>query len=202
VALRWLWVAEPNCGFYDRFQPGNQISGSIGRGFTSNRDMKRIMLVGAVAMAVAGLCLLADGQGVLHRGLAAAPPMPWPGNGQSNVIIIPSPPGTSPIPFLAPSGNPAFRIQPSPPGARLHPPAVPPTGLTNLYWILRSNPIVVPAAPPIIPPGVYKTTPYSCIVVVPGPHPDDKCIVNPGSGNSPMPIIKPDVRFIPWGPAK
>ncbi len=118
--------------------------------------MKRIMAVGAVAMAVAGLWLLADGQEALHRDPAAGPPITWPGNGQSNVIIIP----------------------------------------------VRSNPVVVPSAPPIIPPGVYKTAPYCCIVVVPGPQLDDKCIVNPGGGNSPMPVVKPDVQFIPWGPAK
>lgn len=164
--------------------------------------MKRIMLIGAVAMAVAGLCLLADGQGALHRGLAAGPPITWPGNGQSNVIIIPSPPGTSPLPPLAPAGNPAFKTQPSPPGARLTPQAVPPTGLTNLYWILRSNPIAVSSAPPIILPGVYKTAPYNCIVVVPGPQLDDKCVVNPGGGNSRMPIIRPDLQFIPWGSSK
>jgi hypothetical protein len=164
--------------------------------------MKRIMLIGVVAMAVAGLCLLADGQGVLHRGLGTAPPMPWSGNGQSNVIIIPSPPGSSQFRFPAPAGNPAFRIQPSPPGARLTPPTVPPTGLTNLYWILRSNPIAVSSAPPTILPGVYKTAPYNCIVVVPGPQLDDKCVVNPGGGNSRMPIIKLDLQFIPWGSSR
>ena len=67
---------------------------------------------------------------------------------------------------------------------------------------LRSNHVVMPSVPTAISPGVYRTFPYSCIVVVPGPHPDDRCVVNPGGANDPMPIIKPDLQFIPWGPAK
>jgi hypothetical protein len=176
--------------------------GSIGRGLTSNRDMKRLLAVGAVVVALAWLCFQGAAQGVSHGGVATAPSIPWFGNAQSNVIIIPSPPGTSPHPLLAPPGHPAFRIQPLPPGARLSPSAAPPTGVTNLYWILRSNPVVVSSAPSAIRPGVYRTFPYSCVVVVPGPHPDDRCVVNPGGGNDPMPIIKPDLQFIPWGPAK
>ena len=179
-----------------------EFSGSIRRALPSNRNVKPILGIGVVVLAMACLCMLAADQGFGRKGLAAAPSTPSPVIARSNVVIIPSPPGTFPLPFLAPSGSPVFRLQPSPPGARLPPSAVPPTGLTNLYWILRSNPIVVSSAPPIIPPGVYKTAPYSCIVVVPGPQLDDKCIVNPGGGNSPMPIIKPDLRFIPLGQAR
>lgn len=47
-------------------------------------------------------------------------------------------------------------------------------------------------------PGVYETWPYTCIVVVPGPHPDDKSMV-PSTGDG-MPVIKPDLRFIPRKP--
>ena len=179
-----------------------QNCGSIRRWLTSNWDMKQIVLVGAVLAALACLCVLAVAQVGSHGSPPSASALPWPGNAQSNVIIIPSPPGTSPHPLLAPAGNPTLRIQPWPPGALFSPPAVPPTGVTNRYGILRSNPIVVPSAPPALPPGVYRTAPYSCIVVVPGPQLDNKCIINPGGGNSPMPIIKPELHFIPWGPAK
>jgi hypothetical protein len=44
--------------------------------------------------------------------------------------------------------------------------------------------------------------PYNCIVVVPGPHPDDRCVINPQGMESAMPIIKPELRFIPWNAAK
>jgi hypothetical protein len=176
--------------------------GSIGRGFPSNRDMKRALAMGVAATALACLCVLAVAQVGSNGSSPSASALPWLGNAQSNVVIIPSPPGTTPHPLLAPASNPAFGVKPFPPGTRLSPPSVPPTGVTNLYWILRSNPIVVPSTPPGLPPGVYRTVPYGCIVVVPGPLVDDKCIVNSGGGNSSMPIIKPDLQFIPWTPAK
>jgi hypothetical protein len=57
-----------------------------------------------------------------------------------------------------------------------------------------------PASPGQLPAGVYKTEPYTCIVVVPGPHPDDRCFVSPPGGECPMPVIQPDVQFIPLRP--
>ena len=57
-----------------------------------------------------------------------------------------------------------------------------------------------PALPGQLPAGVYKTLPYTCIVVVPGPHPDDRAVVSPRSGDYPMPIIRPDLQFIPLFP--
>ena len=155
------------------------VSGSIQRAFTSNRNVKRIMAIGSV-VGTACLCVLATEQGVWHKGSATPPSTPWPEIAQTNVILIPSPAGNSPFPVVPPPRKPQLKHQTFPPTVRLH----------------------SPAAPPIIPPGVYKTAPYSCIVVVPGPQLDDKCIVNPGGGNSRMPIIKPDLHFIPWGPAK
>jgi hypothetical protein len=176
--------------------------GSIGRGFTSNWGMKRIAAIGAVVVALAWLCGLAAAQVGSHGSSLSASASPWFGNAQSNIIIIPCPPGTSPHPLLATASNRAFRIQPLPPGHRSPPLAVLPTGVTNLYWNLRSNQIVRPSAPSAIPPVVYRTFPYGCIVVVPGPHPDDLCNVNPGGGKDPMPVIKPELQLIPWDPAK
>ncbi len=49
-------------------------------------------------------------------------------------------------------------------------------------------------------PGIYETAPYTCIVVVPGPHPDDKACIGGGSadaGGPTMRVIRPDLRFIP-----
>ena len=106
--------------------------------------------------------------------------MPWPGNASSKVMVVPSLGNKAPLLALAPARKPEFKIQPLPLSARLRP----------------------PSPSPMIPAGVYKTAPYSCIVVVPGPHPDDRCVINPGDVASAMPIIRPDLRFIPWNPAK
>jgi hypothetical protein len=48
-------------------------------------------------------------------------------------------------------------------------------------------------------PGVYETTPYTCIVIVPGPHPDENTrSTYPAEAPSlHMPTIKPELRFIP-----
>ncbi len=47
-------------------------------------------------------------------------------------------------------------------------------------------------------PGLYKTEPFSCLVLVPGPHPDDRALA-PGAAVDPkMPIVKPELRLVPW----
>ena len=102
----------------------------------------------------------------------------WPGNAQSNLVVVPSPRSNLLFLALAPARKSELTNQTLPPSA--HP----------------------PSAPTTIPAGVYKTVPYSCIVVVPGPHPDDRCIFGKGSGDSSMPIVKPELKFIPWSPAK
>lgn len=55
------------------------------------------------------------------------------------------------------------------------------------------------AVPPVVDPkpGVYKTVPYSCIVIVPGKNPDDKIVIRPAERGSAMPGIKPELHFIP-----
>jgi hypothetical protein len=47
-------------------------------------------------------------------------------------------------------------------------------------------------------PGVYKTIPYTCVVIVPGPHPDERMpAVSPPAVEPNMPVVKPDLQFIP-----
>ena len=106
--------------------------------------------------------------------------MPWPGNAQNNVIVIPTPSSNLLLPPLVLTPTSASKIHTLPLFDRVHPRAV-------------------SASPPA---GVYRTVPYSCIVVVPGPHPDDRCVVNPRGMESAMPIIRPDLSFIPWNQAK
>jgi len=56
--------------------------------------------------------------------------------------------------------------------------------------------------PRTLPPGIYETAPYSCIVVVPGPHADDRCVLVPSSRGFPTPVIRPGLQFIPRIPRK
>jgi hypothetical protein len=58
-------------------------------------------------------------------------------------------------------------------------------------------------------PGIYETAPFTGIVIVPGPELDDRAIIRlpePSEGmampTAPMPILKPELRFIPWPGAK
>ena len=142
--------------------------------------MKRMVSVGAAAVALGCLGALPAAQMVLHEGPSRGLAMPWPGNASIKVMAVPSLGNKAPLLALAPARKPEFKIQTLPLSARLRP----------------------PTAPPMIPAGVYKTVPYSCIVVVPGPHPNDRCVINPGDVASAMPIVRPDLRFIPWNPAK
>jgi hypothetical protein len=47
-------------------------------------------------------------------------------------------------------------------------------------------------------PGLYKTEPFSCLVLVPSAQADGRAIVKPKEPSPPMPVVKPDLRFIPW----
>ena len=49
-------------------------------------------------------------------------------------------------------------------------------------------------------PGVYKTEPYTCIVIVPGASPDDKSVIHPAEPAPNMPVLTPDLRFVPLHP--
>jgi hypothetical protein len=53
--------------------------------------------------------------------------------------------------------------------------------------------------------GVYETIPYTSVVIVPAPNVDDRSVIpwprsglaSTGNGKAPMPIIKPELQFIP-----
>jgi hypothetical protein len=59
----------------------------------------------------------------------------------------------------------------------------------------------IPAHANRLRPGVYKTESHTCIVVVPGSHTDDAFATVPAGGEWQMPIVKPDLRFVPPRPA-
>ena len=142
--------------------------------------MKRIAIVGAVLGGAGCVCVLAGTLGGLYKDPVPALAMPGWGNARTGVVTIPFSSSTSLLQAGAPTTNkPQLRILINPQAAR------------------TKTPFASPVAP-----GVYRTFPYTCIVVVPGPHPDDACIVKPGNVDPSMPIVKPDLQFIPWSPAK
>lgn len=176
--------------------------GSFRRGVASNTGMKRLLAVGVVVVALAWLCFRGPAQEAPCGGSGRAQSCAWLGNTPSNGIVIPSPPVSFPKPLGQPPPKLGIRIQIPPPADGCHNPPAPLTVPAPAYKGAVSNLALVPSTPPTIPPGVYRTTPYSCIVVVPGPHPDDKCVVKHGPGDSPMPVVKPDLQFIPLHPPK
>jgi hypothetical protein len=49
--------------------------------------------------------------------------------------------------------------------------------------------------------GIYKTEPYTCLVLVPGPHLDDKFVISGNGGPQiQMPTVQPGLKFIPLKP--
>lgn len=63
---------------------------------------------------------------------------------------------------------------------------------TNLFVFAAPRRIGAPIAP-----GVYQSVPYTCIVVVPGVHPDDKIIASLPRTEPQMPMAEPKLRLVP-----
>ena len=140
--------------------------------------MKRAVTIGVAVVALALLGALGVAEVVADTNSMPASLMLWPGMTSSNTPVI----------FYAGSNAPLS----------VFPPAQRPPAQAQLFAPSARHRNRAPSGNP--PPGVYKTAPYSCIVVVPGLHPDDRCIVNPGESDSSMPILKPDLQFIPLHP--
>jgi hypothetical protein len=51
---------------------------------------------------------------------------------------------------------------------------------------------------PAIKPGVYTTTPYSCLVVVPDSLLDERMVFTPKDVKPDMPILDAELRFVPF----
>ena len=142
--------------------------------------MKCTISVGAGVVALALLGALGVAEVVLDTSSSLVPSFPWRGNSLSNAPVTLFPGSNAPVS----ASTPALK---TPAQARLLAPSV------------RRHPPDSPARPA---PGVYRTAPYSCIVVVPGPHLDDRFVTTPREGQSSMPIIRPELRFIPLHPPK
>jgi hypothetical protein len=69
---------------------------------------------------------------------------------------------------------------------------IPPIRIPGTAWA------ALPSAP--LKPGIYQTAPQSIIVIVPDGHLDEEALValpQMSSNDFPMPVIRPDVTFIP-----
>ena len=62
----------------------------------------------------------------------------------------------------------------------------------------------LPESPPArLQPGVYQTFPYTCLVLVPGPHPDHVSAAELGLGHTEkMPVHSEGLEFIPFTAGK
>ncbi|HOC55072.1 MAG TPA: hypothetical protein PKI20_05590 [Verrucomicrobiota bacterium] len=158
--------------------------------------MKPIALVVALGAALVWMCGAASAQTDLGRGSPPVGTVSGSASRQINVIVTPSQPSRPASRPSVPVVRSDFGNWTLPPAARCPPPRLPlvPSGFCRT---IRSNLFAGPFAPPGIPAGVYKTAPYSCIVVVPGACRDDQSVITPKEGSVPMPRVEPELRFIP-----
>jgi hypothetical protein len=165
---------------YQPFGLAVEFSVSILRILPSNMDVKAILAIGMVVIALGVLGFQSSTRRLPPGGAWRTATTPWPGSPESNAVVIPLSGTNSLIPLPGPAWQPLL--------------------------IGQSTPQLTPPQPPAssdqLPTRVYRTLPYTCIVVVPGPCADDRAIVSPSSGDYRMPIIRPDLQFILWGPAK
>jgi hypothetical protein len=76
---------------------------------------------------------------------------------------------------------------------------------TNGFQSLLPEPMIHDSKPSLfapLKPGLFKTAPYSMIVIVPGDSGDEQFAASVGDANSRMPIVRPELKFIPLERAK
>ena len=76
------------------------------------------------------------------------------------------------------------------PGGAVAKPSLPARQVLKTNLLVRSGTVLTP--------GVYKSEPYSCLVIVPDPHIDEKMVRSLDGAVPSMPTVKPDLRFVPW----
>ena len=177
-------------------QPSLSLHGSRQQGCRRSRASvigPRSLLLAAAFMLPVFVGLMACAQALLSPGPSlgaeafwSAPSLP---NGRAIVYgptNSPSILGLAGLVDVVPSQTPAQLARDFP-----HRPFEPGVVPGRSPWPKR------PSWPGHPPPGVYKTAPYTCIVVVPGPNADDKCIVGGEVRDKRMPTLEPPLVFIP-----
>jgi hypothetical protein len=164
--------------------------------------MKRTAFLNTLLIGSACLFVLAAAYGALQADRPPHLPMPWSGNGPANYVEALPTDGSLSVAALPAFAKPEIKVQAVPPAKRPQPSRVLPRIPPRIYRGSDSNHIYVPSPQRTPSPGVYKTEPYSCIVVVPGAGLDDCFLVNPGGGHSSMPTVQPELRLVPLAPAR
>jgi len=132
--------------------------------------------------------------------LAAAAALVWTGCDKPKG----SPSNPKPEAKLSPSPSVNTNAMSGLTSGALAPPAISqPLFETNIFMSTQSLPALKRTEPTLrtFPgPGVYETVPYSMLVIVPEPC-DEHFVVKVDDPGSRMPIIKPNLEFIPRGRA-
>lgn len=69
------------------------------------------------------------------------------------------------------------------------------TNLNGIFPLREFSTNQFPAQ--FLKPGLYKTEPYTCIVIVPDKQADDRAVHKPTVAPFEMPVTKPELRFVP-----
>jgi hypothetical protein len=77
-----------------------------------------------------------------------------------------------------------------------------PTNAPPRRLSLSARTTPTPQAQPALKAGIYLTVPYAGIVLVPATGIDDDFVINPGRPCFSMPVIPPDLQFVPRPPKK
>ncbi len=157
---------------------GSYISVSNRQVFPSNSGVKTPLAMVIMAVGAVMWCALSSDQRLPFA-------TPWPPSQTAWPSQLPGEEASNPLIINE------LVAMPSPPAAQPQPKV--PTFDQTPHRQEATRPGQLPA-------GVYRTLPYTCIVVVPGPCPDESAVLNPGSGNYRMPVVRPDLQFIPLSP--
>jgi len=102
--------------------------------------------------------------------------------------------------FVSVSGITIAQMTALTPAQTAQPPSIltmPTNGLLTLSNSLPNVSMELSSTTQPLKPGVYQSKPYTCIVLVPKPTPDDCCRGGILNTNSRMTIFKPDSQLIP-----
>ena len=145
----------------------------------------RVRLIGAVTLTA--LCLES-----WFYAVGGTTNLPF----QSQMLSAPAAAPRNPnlVVSIGPAQQP-LRVAPIPKGkVMVATPVLKPIGTNSLALLSR-----IPKNAAFLKPGLYTTEPYKSIVIVPDKHPDDRAIISGVGGNEvKMPMIQPELRFIPY----
>lgn len=151
--------------------------------------MKRALSLWFVFVCSAGVCLAQLAPA--HPAPATGSRLPWETN-----VFAPAPrsapPLVVPLAPLFPRTNLYLRSQTNSLGLPFY--SLPGQPTLRSEGRAQANRLLAQTQPA---PGLYKSEPYTCLVLVPGPHPDDKALVPAAPVSPRMPQTAPEFRLVP-----